>query len=169
MSTKEAGGIVVGMDEPRWLDEREARAWRAYTTMRMQVEARLARDLATRSGLSEADYAVLVNLSEAPEDRLRHFQLAEALQWDRSRLSHQLTRMVKRGLVAKESCPTDARGAFVVLTPVGSEAIEAAAPGHVAAVRRYFLDALDAEQLEALADIAETVLDHLDAGGEEVA
>lgn len=157
------------MDEPRWLDEHEARAWRAYVHMRLQVQARLVRDLATSSGLSEADYEVLVNLSEAPEGRLRHFQLGEALQWDRSRLSHQLTRMAKRGLVTKEACPTDARGGYVVLTPAGRAAIESAAPAHVAAVRRYFIDALDADQRAALADIAETVLAHLHAQSEEVA
>lgn len=162
-------GISTDVDEPRWLDEQEARAWRAYTRMRIQLEARLARDLAAESGLSQADYEVLVNLSEAPEGRLRHFQLGEALQWERSRLSHQLARMAKRGLIAKDPCPTDARGGFVVLTAAGRAAIEAAAPGHVAAVRRYFIDALDTEQLVALADIAETVLAHLDAEGEDVA
>lgn len=161
-------GIVVGMDEPRWLDEREARAWRAHTNMQVQVQARLARDLATRSGLSEADYEVLVNLSEAPEGRLRHFQLCEAMQWDRGRLSHQLTRMATRGLVTKEACPTDARGSYVVLTGAGRAAIEAAAPAHVAAVRRYFLDALDTDQIAALTDIAETVLAHLDTRSDDV-
>jgi DNA-binding MarR family transcriptional regulator len=157
------------MDEPRWLDDQEARAWRAYTDMQMQVEARLARDLATNSALSEADYAVLVNLSEAPDGRLRHFQLGAALHWDRSRLSHQLSRMAGRGLVTKEACPTDARGSFVVLTAAGRAAIESAAPAHVEAVRRYFIDALDRAQLDALADIAETVLAHLRAHSEEVA
>ncbi len=146
------------MDAPKWLDEREARAWRGYTRMRVELQARLARDLAACSGLSEADYAILVHLSEAPEGRLRHFQLVDALQWDRSRLSHQLTRMGKRGLVDKQACPTDARGSFVVLTPTGRAVIEAAAPAHVASVRRYLIDTLDDAQLDALGDIAETVL-----------
>lgn len=150
------------MDEPRWLDEQETRAWRGYTRMRMQLQAQLARDLSARSGLSESDFEVLVYLSEAPESRLRHFQLGDALQWDRSRLSHQLTRMEKRGLVAREACPDDARGAFVVLTPKGRAAIEEAAPSHVASVRRYFIDVLDERQLETLADIADLVLAKLD-------
>jgi DNA-binding MarR family transcriptional regulator len=76
--------------------------------------------------------------------------------------------MAKRGLVTKEACPTDARGGFVVLTATGRAAIESAAPAHVAAVRRYFIDALDPAQLDALADIAETVLTHLDTRSEDV-
>lgn len=157
------------MDAPRWLNEHESRAWRGYTRLRVELQARLARDLAACSGLSEADYDVLVHLSEAPDGRLRHFQLGDALQWDRSRLSHQLTRMTKRGLLTKEPCPTDARGGFVVLTPTGRTTIEAAAPAHVDAVRRYLLDALDDTQLAALADITETVLTHLDPETEQVA
>ena len=149
------------MDETRWLDERETRAWRGYTRMRLELQAQLARDLAASSGLSESDYDVLVHLSEAPENRLRHYQLGDALQWDRSRLSHQLTRMEKRGLVAREACPTDARGSFVLLTSSGRAAIEEAAPSHVASVRRYFIDLLDERQLEALAGIADVVLTNL--------
>jgi DNA-binding MarR family transcriptional regulator len=146
---------------PRWLDPQEARAWRGYTRMRVQLQARLDRALAHHSGLSDPDYGILVHLSEAPDGRLRPYQLAEGLQWEKSRLSHQLTRMAGRGLVTREECPTDARGAFVVLTAAGRGAIEAAAPAHVEDVRRFLIDVLDPGQLEALADIAETVLAHL--------
>jgi DNA-binding MarR family transcriptional regulator len=147
---------------PLWLDPQEARAWRGYTRMRVQLQARLDRDLGRHSGLSDPDYGILVHLSEAPDGRLRPYQLAEALQWEKSRLSHQLTRMARRGLVVREECPTDARGAFVVLTSAGRDAIEAAAPAHVEDVRRYLIDVLDPRQLAALADIAETVLAHLE-------
>ncbi|GGI08264.1 MarR family winged helix-turn-helix transcriptional regulator [Egicoccus halophilus] len=146
---------------PRWLDEREAHAWRSYTRMRVQLQARLAQALQRRSGLSEPDYDVLVHLSEAPDARLRPFQLGQALQWEKSRLSHQLTRMARRGLVARHDCDTDGRGAYVVLTPAGLAAIEAAAPAHVDDVRRHLVDALTPQQLEALADIADTVLANL--------
>jgi DNA-binding MarR family transcriptional regulator len=150
------------MDEPRWLDEREARAWRGYTRMRAQLEGRLSRELARHSGLSDPDYSVLVNLSEAPEGRLRAFELGRALQWEKSRLSHHLKRMEKRRLVARESCESDARGSFVVITTEGRAAIEAAAPAHVEDVRRHLIDLLSAEQLDMLGDITETVLAHLD-------
>jgi DNA-binding MarR family transcriptional regulator len=151
------------MTTPRWLTPQEARAWRGYTRMRVQLQARLDRALARHSGLSDPDYGILVHLSEAPDGRLRPYQLCETLQWEKSRLSHQLTRMAKRGLVAREDCPTDARGAFVVLTPAGRAAIEAAAPAHVEDVRHHLIDVLAPEQLEALADIAETVVAHLEA------
>ena len=155
------------MTTPRWLTPQEARAWRGYTRMRMRLQAQLDRDLARHSGLSDPDYSVLVHLSEAPDGRLRPYQLSEALQWEKSRLSHQLTRMTRRGLVAREECPTDARGAFVVLTAAGRRAIEAAAPAHVEDVRRHLIDVLDPDQLAALADISETVLAHLDRGDDQ--
>jgi DNA-binding MarR family transcriptional regulator len=155
------------MTTPRWLTPQEARAWRGYTRMRVRLQAQLDRDLARHSGLSDPDYSVLVHLSEAPDGRVRPYQLSEALQWEKSRLSHQLTRMTRRGLVAREECPTDARGAFVVLTAAGRRAIEAAAPAHVEDVRRYLIDVLDPDQLATLADISETVLAHLDRGEDQ--
>lgn len=148
-------------EPPRWLDAREQRAWRAFTRLRAELTARISRDLAQRSGLSEAEYAVLVHLSESPEGRLRSFELCQDLQWERSRLSHQLSRMQRRGLVCREDCPSDARGWFVVLTDQGRATIEAAAPGHVSDVRRHFIDVLEPAQLDALTDIADTVLSQL--------
>jgi len=146
------------MSEMRWLDEREARAWRGYTRMQVQLAARLHRNLLRATGLSLPDYEVLVHLSEAPEGRLRSFQLSAALQWEKSRLSHHLTRMQRRGLVVRRECETDGRGAFVVLTPAGRTAIEAAAPAHVADVRAALIDALTPAQLDALVEITDAVL-----------
>jgi DNA-binding MarR family transcriptional regulator len=158
--------MMAVMGDTRWLDAREARAWRRFITMQVQLRARMARQLQRDSGLSEADYEVLVQLSEAPDGRQRVFELGRATQWEKSRLSHHLTRMAQRGLVARETCPTDFRGAFVVLTDAGRAAIEAAAPQHVEHVRRWFIDALTPEQLEALADMSEAVLDRLAGDGE---
>jgi DNA-binding MarR family transcriptional regulator len=156
------------MEEPRWLDEREARAWRRFITMQSQLRARMARQLQRESGLSEADYEVLVQLSEAPCARQRVFELGQATQWEKSRLSHHLTRMVQRGLVARETCPTDSRGAFVVLTDAGRAAIEHAAPQHVEHVRQWFIDALTPEQLDALAEMSDAVLERLAEDGDDV-
>jgi DNA-binding MarR family transcriptional regulator len=150
------------MDEVRWLDEREQAAWRALQLMQMRLEATLARQLATDSGLSHADYAVLVALTDEPDGRLRLFELGRFLGWEKSRLSHHVTRMVNRGLVAKEPCDDDRRGAFVVITDQGRRTIEAAAPGHVEAVRRHFVDLLEPEELDQVAAIATKVLDALD-------
>jgi len=146
---------------PRWLDPAEDRAWRGYRRMRALLDLQVNRDLARDSGLSEPDYDVLSNLSETEGHRWRLSDLAARMLWSRSRLSHHITRMQQRGLVTREGCAADGRGAFVVLTADGLRAIQAAAPGHVASVRRHLIDRLSAEQIDVLGDIAETVLAHL--------
>lgn len=150
------------MTPTRWLDPREARAWRALQLMNLRVDGELARRLATETGLSYQDYVVLVALSESDEGRMRLFEMARILGWEKSRLSHHLNRMANRGLVGKQQCASDRRGLYAVLTAKGRRAITAAAPGHVAAVRELFVDRLSPRQLEALADAAETVLAALD-------
>ncbi|MEV8517545.1 MarR family winged helix-turn-helix transcriptional regulator [Dactylosporangium sp. NPDC051484] len=149
------------MTEPDWLDEREQRAWRGYLALNAEVQRRMARQLQRETGLTGAEYSVLVSLSEAPGGRLRVFQLRHAAEWEKTRLTHQITRMVARGLVAREPCPDDSRGAFVVLTEAGWEAVTAAAPRHVAHVRHWFFDALQPGQVDALIDISRSVLTHL--------
>lgn len=151
------------MEKIRWLDEREARAWRALQFMQLRLEAELARQLAADSGLSYPDYLVLVALTDRPDGRMRLFELAGTLGWEKSRVSHQVARMADRGVVKKEKCDADRRGAFVALTPRGRKEIESAAPGHVAAVRRLFVDRLTPEQLDAIGDAAEIVLGAIDA------
>ncbi|MFC0006778.1 MarR family winged helix-turn-helix transcriptional regulator [Micromonospora siamensis] len=145
------------MTDTRWLDEDEQRAWRAYLRMQAQLTARLGRQLQADAGLSLADYEVLVQLTDAADGRLRPFELQRCLQWEQSRLSHHLARMQRRGLVERQECAQDARGAFVAVTEAGRAAIEAAAPGHVATVRRLFLDHLDRDQLRALEQLADRV------------
>ena len=145
------------------MNEREQRAWRAVQFMHTRLTARLARELAATSDLSYQDYAVLVALTDQPDGRVRMFQLAHDLGWERSRLSHQVTRMVQRGLVSKDKGCPDRRGAFVVLSEQGQKAIETAAPGHVEAVRRLFIDVLTPRQLDAIGAAAQKVLDILDA------
>ena len=108
---------------PRWLTEDEQRAWRALLQMSGRLDAHLNRQLQESSGLSKADYDVLVPLSEAPDARLRVFEVAAALCWEQSRLSHHLGRMQKRGLVRREGCASDRRGAHVVLTAVAEQVL----------------------------------------------
>jgi DNA-binding MarR family transcriptional regulator len=149
------------MDGTRWLDEDEQAAWRGLLRMQVQLHQRLSRALQREAGMSEADYGVLVELSEAPEERLRIFELGSYLQWEKSRLSHHLRRMEERGLVERQECESDRRGAFVVLTEHGRVAIQDAAPKHVAEVRRAFIDALTPRQLDQLQEITTEVLAHL--------
>jgi DNA-binding MarR family transcriptional regulator len=146
---------------PRWLDQREQRAWRSYLRMHSELLRHLNRQLQRDTELSVPDYEVLVHLSEVPDGRLRAFELGGALQWEKSRLSHHLTRMERRGLVAREECLTDTRGADVALTEAGRAAIEAAAPRHLEEVRRLFVDALTPDQLDTLAEISDVVLAQL--------
>lgn len=162
----------------RWLSEPEQRAWRAFLDMQAQLNARLNREMQDASGLSSADFAVLVPLSENPDGKLRVLELARNLSWEKSRLSHQLTRMGQRGLIERSHCTEDRRGAFIVLTDAGRGAVEAAAPAHVEAVRRYLFDGLTAGQLDVLHDISRSVIRALDeacagrteeCGGEPVA
>ena len=146
------------MTSPAWLNETESRAWRGWLRAHDALMAELVRELGRESGLSGADYEVLVVLSESAERRLRMGALGAALLWEKSRLSHHVTRMERRGLVCREDCASDARGAFVAITQAGLRAIAQAAPGHVANVRRHFFDHLSPGDVDALARITETVL-----------
>ena len=141
------------MAKPRWLDDRQAHVWRAYLDMNQNLYAALENLLTRDSGLSGADYSVLVPLSEEPGGVLRARELGTQIGWDRSRLSHHITRMEKRGLVAREECAEDGRGLMVRLTPAGRRAIEGAAPEHAEAVHRYFFDLLSKKELEVLAAV----------------
>lgn len=149
------------MAEPRWLDEREARVWQAHLNMQRELMGELERQLFRESGLSGAEYAILVPLSESPDGVLRARELGTQAGWDRSRLSHQVSRMEKRGLVVRENCSEDARGSMVRLTDEGRAAIEAAAPDHVAAVRRYFFDPLTDDELDTLGTLFDRILSGL--------
>jgi DNA-binding MarR family transcriptional regulator len=147
--------------EPRWLDDDEQRAWRAYLRMQGRLEARLNRQLQADSGLSLADYSVLVELTDTDQGGLRPFELQRRLDWEQSRLSHHLTRMQKRGLIDRDQCGADGRGALVVVTPAGRRALEVAAPAHVEAVRQWFFDGLTPAQVRLVGDLAAGVLGRL--------
>lgn len=140
-----------------WLTEAEQELWRSWLSVARRMDTALARDLQRDTGLSMADYEVLVNLSEAEGNRMRMAVLADRLAWNRSRLSHQITRMINRGLLGRETCNSDGRGAFVVLTDQGLATIRDAAPSHVSSVRRMMFDVLDEDQTAALHDILDTL------------
>ncbi len=145
----------------RWLDQREERAWRSLMEMQDGLSEFIERQLRNGCGLSHADYQVLAHLSEAPAGRLRSFELGRLLHWEKSRLSQHLGRMQNRGLVSRERCLTDQRGAVIAITPRGTELIKAAAPRHVADVREVLIDHLTATELEMLTTIGDKVHDRL--------
>ena len=150
------------MAKPRWLDEREAHLWRSWLRLNQELLSILEEQISREGGLSGADYAVLVPLSAAPNGMLRARELGREILWDRSRLSHQLGRMEKRGLVVREECAEDARGAMVRMTDAGRAAIQRAAPGHVAATRRNFFDHLSEREVDQLTTLIDRVLANLD-------
>jgi DNA-binding MarR family transcriptional regulator len=154
--------------DPDWLNPRELRAWRAFIDAHYRLEFHLTRRLQL-SGLSGADYEVLALLSEHDGDRMPSHELRNALGWEKSRLSHQLRRMQKDGLIIREPNPADARSTMVYLLPDGRTAIEMAAPGHVADVRRNFIDLLTPAELDQLATLNERILQHLATGNDSPA
>ncbi|MFD8008125.1 MarR family winged helix-turn-helix transcriptional regulator [Streptomyces mirabilis] len=152
------------MKQPHWLTPDEQEAWRSFIRLQDKLIGRLARGLQTESKLSAADYTVLVNLTDAPAGRLRFLDLAKTVEWEKSRMSHHIARMTKRGLVTREECADDGRGAFVVITQTGRDAITTAAPLHVRAVRRLFIDPLTPEELITFAQLSKRLLEQLENG-----
>jgi DNA-binding MarR family transcriptional regulator len=146
----------------RWLTAEEEHVWRRWLTLNARLSATLQRELQDDAGLSMPDFEVLVHLTDSPEGRMRVTDLAGLLQWERSRVSHHVTRMESRRLVKRVECAEDGRGAFIVITPQGRAAIGQAAPGHVNTVRRLVFDVLSPEEVDAFAMIIEKALAQLD-------
>jgi DNA-binding MarR family transcriptional regulator len=146
--------------EPRWLTDDEQEAWGTYIRLAKMLMRQLDRDLHPY-GLSTNDYEILVELSEAPENRLRMTELADLTAQSRSRLSHQITRMEVRGLVRRVACDGDKRGTFAVITPRGMTTIERVAPSHVESVRRHFIDHVPPADLAVLTAAYVPVMERL--------
>jgi DNA-binding MarR family transcriptional regulator len=146
----------------RWLTAQEERVWRRWLTLNARLSATLHKELHDDAGLSMPDYEVLVHLTDSQQGRIRVTDLARLLQWERSRVSHHVTRMERRRLVQRVECAEDGRGAFIVITPQGRAAIERAAPGHVNTVRRLVFDALTPQDVGAFATIIDKAMAQLD-------
>ncbi|WCC79914.1 MarR family transcriptional regulator [Cutibacterium equinum] len=144
-------------DRTVWLDDHQQRVWRLWLEVTTMLPAVLNRQLSRDSQLSMQDFEVLVRLSETDGGEMRVVALAEHMGWERSRLSHHLTRIEKRGLVERRICCTDGRGAIVHLTDQGMEALRQAAPGHASLVRRVVFGGLDHGHLDDL----DTILTHI--------
>ena len=149
------------MARPRRLDEDQRLVWKAYRDVYQGLSSALQDQLARDAGLSGSEYAVLVTLSYAPDGVLRARDLVAELAWDRSRLSHLVARMERRGLVTREECAEDARGSMVRLTDAGRAAVEGAAPEHSEAIRRYFFNPLSRDELATLGVLLGRLLDNL--------
>ena len=139
-----------------WLTEREMTAWRTYIETYGDLISAIERDLGAHD-LTLGDYQVFVYLSEAPERSMRMCDLADLLQLSPSGLTRRLDGLVKAGLVTRESSTDDRRVMLARLTPSGFAALDAAAPDHVASVRRHVFDHLDDDQVDALASIFQAI------------
>jgi len=149
-------------DTTPWLTDEQQKVWRALLQLTTRLPARLNRQLQEDSGLSLADVDVLVGLTDVPDGRVRVTGLARALGWERSRLSHQVARMTRAGLVRREACEDDGRGSYVAVTDAGRAALAEAAPAHVALARELVVDALTGEELGRLGALVDGVLDRID-------
>jgi DNA-binding MarR family transcriptional regulator len=147
-------------ESPQWLSAPQLRAWKSLSLMQLQLQARLGQRLG-EYGLSYQDYLVLALLSDQPDERRRVVELSDELGWEKSRLSHHISRMCQRGLVTKAPCPSDQRGIFVMLTAEGRTTLRRAAPDHVNDVQRYFFHGLTPQQVTTLTQIADRVLENL--------
>lgn len=149
------------MTEVSEVDEAEWALFDGFVTMHTELARELDRRLLRDAGISQADYAVLLMLFKAPERRLRPGALGELIRWEKSRVSHQLTRMASRGLVERVECDTDGRGSLIVLTRSGRLALLRAMRDHALAIRALFLDLLEPDEKQAIANASSRVLQRL--------
>ncbi len=149
------------MKTERDVEDVKDEAWHTFMQMQELLSSRLEQQLQATAKLSNADYTVLVVLSESPERRCRVYEMGRIIGWEKSRLHHQITRMCRRGLVRREADPESTRGIYAVLTDEGFEAIVNAAPAHNREVQRLFLDHITEQQVTQLQAISQSVLDVL--------
>jgi len=150
------------MSEVSSISDDDWTVWRTFHIMRRQLDRALEANLQRNAGISQPEYEILLTLFKAPGRRLRSREIAEITGWEKSRISHQATRMVSRGLVARAACAEDLRGTWLELTADGRRAVLGAMRGHTNAVKQYFFDVLSPEEQQALLVMSTKVLDTID-------
>lgn len=156
--TGATGTPETGTPQPRWLTAEEQRTWLALLAAINLLDEDLDRQLQRDAGMPHTYYMVLAALSESPGRRMRMSDLASINHASQSRLTHAVNRLVAAGWVRREKCTGDRRVVYAVLTEEGFAVLEAAAPGHVEAVRDTLFDRLTPEQVRQLREISETLL-----------
>jgi DNA-binding MarR family transcriptional regulator len=152
---------MASRNDVRWLSSDQQKAWRAFVMGTELLNHQLDRELREEHDISFSEYEILVRLSEAAENRMRMAVLADSVSHSRSRVTHTVNRMEKAGLVARDSCVSDGRGIEAVLTAHGRRTLEAAAPTHVAGVRRMLVDLAAGDDFEAVGRVFDAVTDKL--------
>jgi len=148
--------------QPRWLNDRQQEMWRGWIDATRRINAAIEKDMRAHSGLTGDDYEVLVRLSEAPDQRMRMTELADAITNSPSRLSQRVDRLERDGFVCRTKCPNDGRAFHAVLTDLGFAKLAEAAPDHVEAVRRTLVDRMSNEEIEFLADLLPRLAEPVD-------
>ena len=156
--------MTADLHDAAWLDADQQASWRAYLVGTTLLMDRLERDLRERHNLSLPEYEILVRLSETEGRRMRMAVLADSVSHSRSRVTHTIARLEKAGLVERVSCAEDGRGVEALMTDRGYDVLVAAAPTHVAGVRRYLVDLTDDADFAAVGRVFNAVSDNLVAG-----
>ncbi|GAA1245465.1 MULTISPECIES: MarR family transcriptional regulator [Janibacter] len=148
-----------------WLSTPQLATWVRTVAVMELLPAALDAQMRRESAMTSFEYQVLAMLSEATDRTLRMTALAAQTNSTLPRLSHVVKRLEDRGLVERSRCPSDGRATNASLTDDGVRAVEAAAPGHVRAVREYVVDALTEEQMTQLGEITDAILGRIDPDG----
>ena len=135
--------------------------WSRVQRMHARLSDRLSRELSRETGLSQADFEILCALIQEPDTPVRALALRCGLEWEKSRLSHQLRRMEQRGLVTRETCTEDGRSVIIHATPTGRSLADAARCHYIRAIQEYVADALTPDQLAELDAISDAILSKL--------
>jgi len=150
------------MVKPRTLQPEEWELWDSWMQAQRLLARELDRDLQRDYGISKAEFSVLVTLHRAPGGRMRVSELVESLAWEKSRVSHQLTRMENRELVERTGNESGGRRTGIGLTSTGRSTAEAAILGHADNIRRYFFATLTPEQAAAIREWSRQVVDRIE-------
>lgn len=150
------------MNDDSGLDAAQLTVWRDYLAVHAQLVGHLQQHAQRRFDVSAADYEVLARLAESEDRRIPVADMAAAIMWEKSRLSHQLTRMADRGLIRREDSDSR-RYPDIVLTEKGHALIAEARPAHAALVRALFIDALGPDYVNHLATASDKILQALEA------
>jgi DNA-binding MarR family transcriptional regulator len=153
-------------DQPA-LTDTEVEVWRAFFVMRRRLDRAIELQFQEDSQISASEYEVLFALNDASQRRLRSKDIASSIGWEKSRVSHLVARMEKRGLLTRFECETDARGSWIGITADGRRAVLRAVRGHLAAVRRYFFDVLEPDEAERLLNLSGRVIDAIGCAADE--
>jgi DNA-binding MarR family transcriptional regulator len=154
--------MIPAMTETRTLSTDEWDLWRTWMRAQRLLARELERGLQRESGISQAEFQVLLALREAPDRRLRVGELADVLGWEKSRVSHQLTRMEHRGFVERTECDADGRGTWITITAEGRRTELAALRAHAGDIRRWFLDDLAPAEADAIRTWGSRVIDDIE-------